>query len=233
MNLGREWKCRVRAQTLCPSHHSWAPAVGHCLPFGHHSMMSHGVRPDGCSVVGCSPCHLFLWDPPAGAAQGMEHVGLQEHSCAVQGCRAVRCELGWSRLQAGPGLQHWGGEGGERRGWRVQSSSAVGISFQGNSSKVCIDTNESALCAQHCVLSATPSRAVTPRHTEPVLFCSSCPGTALSHSCSLRVTACSVGSRRLRACLPRGGAGKVLSVWVFPLSVLLEVCGFSLLQSQL
>lgn len=115
----------------------------------------------------------------------------------------------------------------------MQSSSAVGISFQGNSSKVCIDTNESALCAQHCVLSATPSRAVTPRHTEPVLFCSSCPGTAPSHSCSLRVTACSVGSRRLRACLPRGGAGKVLSVWVFPLSVLLEVCGFSLLQSQL
>lgn len=98
MNLEREWKCRVRARTLCPSHHSWAPAVGHCLPFGHHSMMSHGVRPDGCSVVGCSPCHLFLWDPPAGAAQGMEHVGLQEHSCAVQGCRAVRCELGWSRL---------------------------------------------------------------------------------------------------------------------------------------
>lgn len=115
----------------------------------------------------------------------------------------------------------------------MQSSSAVGISFQGNSSKVCIDTNESALCAQHCVLSATPSRAVTPRHTEPVLFCSSCPGTAPSHSCSLRATACSVGSRRLRACLPRGGAGKVLSVWVFPLSVLLEVCGFSLLQSQL
>lgn len=46
----------------------------------------------------------------------MEHVGLQEHSCAVQGCRAVRCELGWSRLQAGPGLQHWGGGRGGKEG---------------------------------------------------------------------------------------------------------------------
>lgn len=173
-----------------------------------------------------------------GTPQQEQHRGWSTWGCrstAVQCRDAEQCAVSWdgAACRQGQGCSTGGGEGGERRGWKVQSSSAVGISFQGNSSKVCIDTNESALCAQHCVLSATSSRAVTPRHTEPVLFCSSCPGTAPSHSCSLRVTACSVGSRRLRACLPRGGAGKVLSVWVFPLSVLLEVCGFSLLQSQL
>ena len=93
----------------------------------HHSVMSHSICSNGRCVAGGSPVTSSFGKPSTG-----------DGAAGAQPCCA-------GTQSSASGVEPPGRARAPAPGGRRQSSSAVGISFQGNSSKVCTDTGESAL----------------------------------------------------------------------------------------